>query len=253
MLIDTHCHIHSADYPLDSEEVIERAHYANVMQMICVGTSVSDSNLALNFADEHEGVFATVGIHPQNINDNVDDIENILKTNSQKIVGVGEIGLDYFYGKNDREKQISLLRKQIELAIKYDLPISFHVRNAYDDFWTILDDFYQPIRGVLHCFTGTDQDVKMGLKKSFYFGINGISTFTKIESQKNMFKNLPLDKIILETDAPFLTPDPLRGKIKTNEPAYVKEIAEHASIERQVSFEKIATATTANARSLFKI
>ncbi len=253
MLIDTHCHIHSADYPLDSEEVIKRAHYANVMQTICVGTSVSDSNLAVDFANKHEGISATVGIHPQNINDDVDDVENILKTNSQKIVAVGEIGLDYFYGKNDREKQISLLQKQIELAIKYDLPISFHVRDAYDDFWNILDDFNQSIRGVLHCFTGTDQDAKMGLKKGFYFGINGISTFTKIKSQKDMFKSLPLDKIILETDAPFLTPDPLRGKVKTNEPAYVKEIAEHASIERQVSFEKIATATTANARSLFKI
>ena len=255
MLIDTHCHIHSADYPLDTEEVISRARRADVQKIICVGTDEADSRRAIDFAMTHDDVFAAIGVHPHYAAGGIGQLAELAKLaeNNPKIVAIGEIGLDYYYNNSPREAQIEILQAQIEIAIAHNLPIIFHVRDAYEDFWSVLDNLKQPIRGVLHCFTGTAMDAEEGVKRGLYFGLNGISTFTRDNAQKAMFAGLTLDRIVLETDAPFLTPDPLRGRIKVNEPAYVKEIAEHASASRQVSFEEIATTTTNNARSLFNL
>lgn len=248
MLIDTHCHIHDADYPLNANEVIERAHLAGVDKMICIGTNVVDSKLALDFANTHESVFASVGIHPHYTSDNVSDLENIINSNNRKIVAIGEIGLDYYNSPTAREAQIELFQNQIELALKYNLPIVFHVRNAFEDFWPIIDNF-KGIRGVLHCFTDTMQNAQKGLDRGLYISVNGIATFTKDESQKAMFNMIPLDKLLLETDAPFLTPAPYRGKI--NEPAFVKNVAENYGLIRQISYDEIIRATTENAITLF--
>jgi len=261
MLIDTHCHIHEPDYTLDPEDVIKRAHKVGVTQIICVGTNEIYSRLAVEFASKHDGVFASIGIHPYHAKDGIGDlgllIDSIYSGNGlQKLVAIGEVGLDYHYTNSSRDDQIRVLKQQIEIALKYDLPIIFHVRDAFDDFWSVLDSFKsdkRQIRGVLHCFTDTIDSAKEGLGRGLYVAVNGISTFTKDGSQKSMFASIPINRLLLETDAPFLTPNPLRGKIKVNEPAYVRDIAEYNGVLRQISFDEIAHITTANARTLFKL
>lgn len=257
MLIDTHCHIHESDYPLEAGEVIERAHSAGVMQMICAGSNAKTSQEAVEFATAHDGIFASIGVHPHFAKDGVVELHRLIDSidlgnGFVPIVAIGEIGLDYFYANSPREDQIKALEQQIDLAIQMDLPIIFHVRDGYDDFWPILDNFHG-IRGVLHSFTDTVEHFERGLSRGFYIGVNGISTFTKIEAQKEMFAMIPVNRMLLETDAPFLTPSPLRGKIKVNEPAFVREIAEYTSSARDIPLDELAEITTSNARALFKL
>lgn len=247
MLIDTHCHIHEPSYPLDAGETLARARQNGVGKMICIGTSVQSSRQALEFAIRYEGVFAAIGVHPHDTKDGWDDLRALT---GEKLVAIGEIGLDYFYTHSPREVQIRALEEQIDLALQRQLPIVFHVREAFDDFWPIFDNF-SGIRGELHSFTDTTAHMEQALTRGLLIGVNGISTFTKDSKQKEMFASIPLNRLLLETDAPFLTPVPFRGKV--NEPAFVEEIAKaHARIHG-VSLEEIALATTANATALFAL
>ncbi len=257
MLIDTHCHIHEPyDLPLD--EVLSRSHEAGVETMICVGTDEKSSQQAIEFSRQHTEVFAAIGVHPHEVKDGYALIEvlaehaedDVLAGEKHKIVAVGEIGLDYFYTHSPRETQIEALKVQIEVALRHDLPIIFHVRDAFDDFWPIFDA-YPGIRGVLHSFTDSRENMEKAISKGLYIGVNGISTFTKDEAQQAMFDAIPLNRIMFETDAPFLTPAPYRGKI--NEPAYVKVVAEYHAKRRGISLKEIANASTHNARTLFSI
>lgn len=248
MLIDTHCHIHEP-YPLPIEAVLERAIEADVRQYICVGTAEESSRQAVAFAEQHSEAFAAIGVHPHETKDGYGAIAT-LAGESKKVVAVGEIGLDYFYTHSPREVQLKALEDQMQIALKYDLPIIFHVREAFDDFWPLFDK-YPGIRGELHSFTDSKENLNKALERGLYIGVNGISTFTKDDSQKEMFDSIPLDRLLLETDAPFLTPSLFRGKV--NEPAYVKLVAEYHANRRGISLEEIAHATTANARTLFSI
>ena len=250
MLVDTHCHIHWSDFPLEVNGVIDRAHENGVNQMFCVGTTAADSKLAVEFAANRDGIYSTIGIHPHYTMNGLDGLDVLLEKNHDRVVAVGEIGLDYFHNHSSREDQIKMLRIQIKLALKYDLPIIFHVREAFDDFWPIFDEF-TGIRGVLHSFTDTADNLQAGLERGLYIGVNGYSTFIKDESQKAMFASIPLERMIFETDAPYLTPIPFRGKI--NEPAYVKNIAEYHGVVRDVGLDEISSITTANARELFNL
>lgn len=248
MLIDTHCHIHET-YELPIDEVLERAAEADVGEYLCVGTSEKSSQLAIDFADTHPAAYAVIGVHPHDTKDGYRAIANLAGTSS-KIVAVGEIGLDYFYTHSPREVQMEALEAQIQIALNHSLPIIFHVREAFDDFWPIFDK-YPHIRGVLHSFTDSSVNLQMALERGLYIGVNGISTFTKDEAQKATFDSIPLGRLLLETDAPFLTPAPLRGKV--NEPAYVKLVAEYHANRRGLPLKVIADATTANARALFSL
>lgn len=248
MLIDTHCHIHeSYDLPLD--EVLQRAKEANVQQMICVGTSEESSRLAVEFATVHDEAVASIGVHPHDAKDGFAEIATLAGT-SEKIVAVGEVGLDYFYTHSSKELQIEALKAQIEIALNHNLPLIFHVREAFDDFWPIFEQ-HEGIRGVLHSFTDSEENMKKAIEKGLYIGVNGISTFTKDEAQKAMFNAIPLDRIIFETDAPFLTPTPYRGKV--NEPAYVRIVAEYHAQQRGISLDEISEASSQNARALFHL
>lgn len=169
---------------------------------------------------------------------------------SIKLIAIGEIGLDYFYTHSPREMQIRALEEQLDLATKHNLPVIFHVRDAFDDFWPIFDNFHG-LRGVLHSFTDTEKNLEEGFKRGLYIGVNGISTFTKDQLQQQMFAQIPLERMLLETDAPFLTPVPFRGTI--NEPAYIRRIAEYHAEGRGLSLGEVATATTANTTALFAI
>lgn len=248
-LVDTHCHIHES-YELPLDEVALRANEANVRQMLCVGTNELSSRQAIEFAEKRDGVFAAIGVHPHDTDGGYDAIATLANTGSSKLVAVGEIGLDYFYTHSPREVQITALKYQIEIALQHNLPIIFHVREAFDDFWPIFEQ-YDGIRGVLHSFTDSKENMQKAIEKGLYIGVNGISTFTKDEAQKEMFDSIPLDRILFETDAPFLTPAPYRGKI--NQPAYVKLVAEHHASRRGISFEEIAKVSSQNARTLFGI
>jgi TatD DNase family protein len=265
MLVDTHCHIHEANYALDIGDVMQRAHQADVGKMICVGTDDKSSNEAYFFAQKHENVYFSIGIHPHEVNRNTNGgsaehnvyylgalmSDASTKGYGNKLVAIGEIGLDYFYEHAPREKQIEVLKDQINFALENDRPIIFHVRDAFDDFWPIFDSFNGPIRGVLHSFTDSSKNMRAAIARGLYIGVNGISTFTKDEAQQEMFASIPLNKLILETDSPFLTPTPFRGKV--NEPAFVKQVAEHHARIRGLSLDELATTTTANAHALFAL
>lgn len=259
-IIDTHCHIHDTEfYPENREESYQQSRNAGVV-MLCVGTDVRSSLEAVEFCRSHEGTHPIVGIHPHDAKDNdPEEIRRLVETYRGLIVGIGEIGLDYYYDHSSHDDQRRVLRAQLQIARDYHLPVSFHVRDASDaeqrgqvwqDFWPIIDDF-SDVRGVLHSFTDTQANLDEALQRSLMIGINGISTFTKEEAQQQLYREVPLEHVILETDAPFLTPRPFRGKM--NMPAYVVEVAASQAVLKGVSLDDVLRVTTANARSLYRI
>lgn len=254
MLIDTHCHIHEPIFELNPDEALERARQAGVEKVICVGTSEESSRLAPGFAKDRQGVYFSLGVHPHDTKDGYQAIARQLKelqsddSVRDKLVAIGEVGLDYFYNHSPQDVQIAALENQLQLALDYNLPVIFHVREAFDDFWPVFDNF-PGLRGELHSFTDTRDSMEKALERGLYIGVNGISTFTKDAQQRELFASIPLEKMLLETDAPFLTPVPFRGKI--NEPAFVREVAQFHADARGVSFDEVASKTTANATALF--
>ena len=250
-IIDTHCHIHDSEFFLENrEEAYQLSREADVA-MICVGTIVQSSREAVAFCRTHEASYPVVGIHPHDAKDNrAEDIRAVVEANRDVIVGIGEIGLDYFYDHSPRDVQIERLREQLQIASDYNLPVSFHVREAFGDFWPIFDEF-PSITGVMHSFTDTKENADEALKRGLFIGVNGISTFTKDESQQHLFAALPLEKIVLETDAPFLTPKPFRGRVCL--PEHVVLSAEFLADLRGESLPELARASTANAQKLFII
>ncbi len=222
--------------------MIERAHKNNVKRIICIGTSHEDSLKAAEFAKEHSNTYWTYGIHPEGASSASIIFENTLNTSPVKPIAIGEVGLDYHYDGYDKTAQIHLLEQMLQLAIDNDLPVSFHVREAFDDFLGVVANFPKA-RGVVHSFSDSKKKLKKVLETTgFYIGVNGLATYSTLPLP-------PLERILLETDAPFLTPTPFRGII--NEPAYVPCIAEWLSKKMGVSLETIEKETTRNAEKLF--
>jgi TatD DNase family protein len=251
-IIDTHCHIQDDEYKFNIEDVLMRAKESGVKKMICIGTDYRTSKLAVELAEKHENIYAVIGVHPHESNKQNQDIESLI--GSKKIVGVGEIGLDYFYMHSSKESQIASLKLQLEIASKYNLPVVFHVREAYEDFWPIYDEHvekYPDFKGEIHSFTDNQDNLDEALRRGLYIGVNGISTFTKDEYQKKVFSSIPIDSLLLETDSPFLTPAPFRGKM--NEPSYCMEIAIFWSNLLGVTLEELTEKTYSNATKLFKL
>ncbi|HTK39525.1 MAG TPA: TatD family hydrolase [Patescibacteria group bacterium] len=258
-LIDTHCHIHEAEFfsPEQQLEVYDAARASDI-GMVCVATSEAASTEAINFATSHDDSWAVVGVHPHETDHGWAGIGQLLSTHRSDVVGIGEIGLDYFYMNAPRETQIAALEQQLQWAVDYTLPVSFHVRDTtsrenvsvWDDFWPIFDNF-SGITGVMHSFTDTSSQLESALSRGLFIGVNGISTFTKSTAQQAMFASIPLEKLLLETDAPFLTPAPFRGRM--NQPSFVGRVAEHMATVHGVSLDLVSTTTTANARGLFSI
>lgn len=268
-LFDTHCHIQSAGLgegerstrelwakagETSVDDIIARAHEAGVTRMMCVGCDVDDSALAATTVKTRENVYASIGIHPHEAqryaNDDIEKARFSALATEEKVVAIGECGLDYFYTHSPKEDQIEMLRFQLELAQKHELPLIFHVREAFDDFWPVFDQF-SGLRGVLHSFTDSTQHMQQAVSKGLYIGVNGIATFAKQPEQLAMYKAIPLDSLVLETDAPFLTPVPYRGTIC--EPKHIALIAQFLADLRGESVEEIARITTQNARKLFKL
>lgn len=253
-LVDTHCHIHFRDYPLDPEEVMRAAAKDGVKQLICVGCTLVDSEDGVQFAQAHDNAWAAIGLHPHEAKMYVEDDEALQRFRSlaseQEVVAIGEIGLDYYYHHSSAEDQQQLLRFQLDLAVEHNLPVIFHVREAFDDFWRIFDT-YKGIRGVVHSFSAGPKELAQILERDLYVGLNGIMTFTNDKQQLEAAKAAPLEKLLLETDAPFLTPKPFRGTIC--QPKHVRVTAEFLSNLRGDSVEDLAKSTTENAQTLFKL
>ncbi len=249
-LVDTHAHIHFDDYGLDPDEVLESAKKAGVGGVILVGTDVETSKQGVEFARSRSSIWAAVGVHPHYAKDFTEDklrqIRN-LATN-EKAVAIGECGLDYHYENSLRQAQKDMLEHHLQLASEFGLPVIFHVRDAHDDFWPILDNF-DGIRGVMHSFSATEKELNQALKRGLYIGLNGIMTFTKDEAQLSAAKMVPADKLVLETDAPYLTPKPFRGKIC--KPEHVSLTAEFLAVLRKEQLEDLARQSTQNAKQLF--
>lgn len=253
-LFDTHAHIHFPDYGLDPEAVIAAATTEQVAGLLCVGCTLTDSKLAIEMAARHDNIWASIGLHPHEAREYVRDDKTLQEfrelASQPDVVAIGETGLDFYYEHSPRTDQEKLLRFQLSVAQEHDLPLIFHVRQAFSDFFAILDDF-EGVRGVVHSFTGTIAEMNEILHRGLYIGLNGIMTFTKEEKQLDMAKTVPLSKLLLETDAPFLTPIPFRGTIC--QPKHVRVTAEFLAALRGETLEELATATTANARQLFKL
>lgn len=252
--VDTHCHIHFPDYLLNPDEVREEAQKEGINRLICVGCTLSDSQSAIEYAERHENVWASIGLHPHESSLYVDDHESLQKFRNlvphAKVVAIGECGLDYYYEHSSRDDQKKLFKFQLDLASEHNLPLIFHVRDAFDDFWPIFDQ-YKGIRGVVHSFTATIKEVEQIVSRGLYIGLNGIMTFTKDPKQLEAARAIPLEHLLLETDAPFLTPAPFRGTIC--QPKHVRVTAEFLGGLRGERLETIAAATTANAKRLFKL
>ncbi len=251
-LIDSHCHIHDSEFFANQgRQLLDKAAQNNVKKVIVIGTDQRSTNEAIEFANEHDNVFCAIGSHPHEAKHGVEYLKQI-DFNNAKIVAIGEIGLDYYYNHSEPEDQKQVLIEQIKIALEYDLPIVFHVREAFTDLWPILDQFEgQNLRGVIHSFTDSEENLKEALRRGFYIGVNGIATFTKDQQQLETFKQIPLDRLLLETDAPFLTPKPYRGK--QNQPAYVENVAQFLADLYQVDYQELIKQTTKNTEQLFKI
>lgn len=266
-LVDTHCHIQSAGPgggeratrelwakapDLNGDKLVADAAAMGVTRLICVGCDLADSRLATDFVKDRANCWASVGIHPHETKHyTAAKLKEFAPlTKRPKVVAIGECGLDYYYGHSSRADQLRALHFQIELALARDLPLIFHVREAFDDFWPVFDD-YQGLRGVLHSFTDSPKNMERALERDLYVGVNGIATFAKNPAQLAVYRQIPLNRLLLETDAPFLTPIPYRGSI--NEPKRVRTVAEFLVGLRGEDRDVLARATTKNARQLFNI
>lgn len=250
--VDTHCHVQFEDYPLDTDEVLAGAAENGVTRLIAVGCSLHDSEKAVEFARRHEDVWASIGLHPHEAARYVHDHHALQLFRDlvakDKVVAIGEAGLDYYYEHSPKHDQIKLLKFQLELAQEHNKPMIFHVRDAFDDFWPIFDS-YKGIRGVVHSFSSSAYDLEAIINRGLFVGLNGIMTFTKQHEQLEAAKAVPLENLLLETDAPFLTPVPFRGKIC--EPKHVRTIAEFLAELRGEKLRDLSRATTFNAVKLF--
>ena len=256
-LIDTHAHIHFDQLTSRLDEVLDGARDNNITDIITVGTSLADSQNALAFVKNHGSapvrLHATAGIHPHEAAISDEELvkyADFVALHHTDIVAIGECGLDYYRNEATSAQQKELLEFQIKLAIKYQLPLVFHVRDAWEDFFSIIGN-YQQIRGVIHSFTGGPMQVEQAIGANLYFALNGIITFTKLDSQLKAAKLIPLDRLLLETDCPYLTPAPLRGK--QNEPANVALVAGFLAKLRNLPLATLSDATSSNAHKLFSI
>lgn len=253
-MIDTHAHIHGDSFAEDRADAVARAKQAGVSQMITVGCDLPDSQQALEVARELR-VFASVGIHPHEAKDAPADIAAVFEPflHDRRIVAIGETGLDYYYDHSPRDEQARVLRAQIRVARTFGFPVIFHHRDAYDDFTAILREEWQPgMRGVIHCFTGDAKQARTYVNEfGLSLGMGGVVTFKTAENVREAIRTVGIAPLVLETDCPYLTPVPHRGK--RNEPAYIPLIAERVADVLGISVDEVGKITDENARALFNL
>jgi len=254
VLVDTHAHLELEPLLSDAAQVVERAGFAGVETIITVGIDLEDANLALAVADQFPNVFACVGFHPHNARAvgkaGLAEMEHLAK--HPKVVGYGEIGLDFFRNRSPHPVQKAVFFDQLFLAKSLEKPVVIHLRNAYAEGLEMLEKAAPfPAGGVIHCFSGDEQDAERALRLGFHISIPGTVTYKKNDGLRAIVRALPEERILLETDCPFLAPEPMRGK--TNEPAHMIHTAMAVARIRSVTVEAIAQSTTTNAIRVFKL
>lgn len=261
MLVDTHAHPEQADYNADRDEVIKTAFNEGLSAIIAVGTNIENSKKVIELSKQFDMIFPTVGIHPRDgVTDTKRDykanFEDLVKTNLERVVGIGECGIDKFIGEENRtslqeiKQQIKVFEFQAELSKAYNLPLIIHCRNGWKEVFEVIDK-KDVTGGVFHCWTGGINEAKEALSRGFYIAFGGILTFKNAGQIVEAAKYTELDRIVLETDSPFLAPEGMRGK--RNEPKNVKIIAQFMAKLRGVELREIEEITTNNAKRLFKL
>jgi TatD DNase family protein len=254
MLIDSHCHIDDTRFDADREVMMTRARAAGVEHFVTIGCDLATSRAAVALAQKHPYISATVGVHPHEVRliqeGWYDELRSLAR--SDRVLAYGEIGLDYHYDHSPRDVQRIRFREQIQLARELKLPIVIHTREAQEDTITILkEEKASELGGVFHCFSGDAWLAKDALDLGFYLSFSGVVTFQNAVMLREIVKTVPLDRILVETDSPYLTPAPHRGK--RNEPAYVRQVAEKIAEVHGITVEDVEDATSQNTKSLFGI
>jgi TatD DNase family protein len=256
MLVDTHAHLDDSRFKEDLALVIARAEAAGVGAIVTVGTDLESSQQAVALAQRYPGVYAAIGVHPHEASKAGPNTLAELARLSQNdaVVAIGEIGLDFHYNFSPPEKQREIFITQLELARQLNKPVVVHDREAHAEMMSILQGFVgatnsQNLRGVLHCFSGDEAMAQQAIEMGFYLSFGGPVTFENARRLQALVRTLPLERILLETDCPYLTPHPHRGK--RNEPAYVRLVAERVAMLKGMTFEQVAMRTTTNASRLF--
>jgi TatD DNase family protein len=254
MLFDSHAHLDDERFDDDREKVINSLKENGVDLIVDPGADISSSVQAVNLSKEYENIYAAVGVHPHSAKDMNEDTLKILKALSKndKVVAIGEIGLDYHYDNSPRDVQKKWFKEQIKLAKELNLPIIIHTREAQKDTFDIVKEEYdENLRGVLHCYSGSLEMAREYLDMGFYISFAGPITFKNSKVPKQVAKEVPLDKLLVETDCPYLTPEPHRGK--RNEPLYVRYVASTIAELKGITFEEVARRTKENAIRFFEI
>lgn len=254
MLFDTHVHLNADQYKEDLEEVINRALKEGISRMVVVGFDRPTIEKAMELVEKYDFIYASVGWHPVDAIDMKDEdllwIEEL--ASHPKVVAIGEMGLDYHWDKSPKDVQKEVFRRQIQLAKKVKLPIVIHNRDATADIVEILkEEEAREVGGIMHCFSGSPETAKECVEMNFYISLGGPVTFKNAKKPKEVAEAIPLEKLLIETDCPYLAPHPYRGK--RNEPSYVKLVAEQIAEIKGISFKEVAEATTANAKKIFGI
>ena len=251
-MIDTHSHINMIE-TFSLEDVIANAKENGVNKIIVPSAYPKDFDEIIKLIDEHDNIYGMLGVHPTEAKSWDDSLIDKIKklSDNKKIVAIGEIGLDYYWDKSFNDLQKEIFIKQIKLANELELPIDIHDRDAHKDTFDILEEYNKNSKVIMHCFSGSVEFAKECIKKGFYLGIGGVVTFKNAIKMKEVVKEISLDKIILETDAPYLTPVPFRGK--ENQPAYVKYVAEEIAKIKNISFDEVNNITNQNAEKIFNL
>ena len=253
MIIDSHCHLNMENFNGDLTEVIGNAKRNNIAGMLTISTKIDEFKNISNIAKNNENIWYSLGIHPHNVDESFNNIESIIVNYNQdkKFIGIGETGLDYFYKNTNKELQIQSFIKHIQLSRETKLPIIVHTREADKDTIRILKNEYnkEPFNGLIHCFTATQELANEVLELGFYISISGIITFKNAETLRKVVKSIPKERLLVETDAPYLSPVPLRGK--RNEPANVIHTANYLANLLNMPQNELYEQTTGNFFNLF--
>lgn len=249
-LVDSHCHINDEKFNEDREEIFKRAE-KNLEFIVNIGNDLETSKESIKYSEKYPFVYAVIGVHPTDISTYNDIVEKELieLSNNKKVVAIGEIGLDYYWMEDEKEVQKEGFRRQMALAEKLNLPVVIHSRDAMEDTINILNEFPN-VKGIFHCYPGSFESAML-VPNDYVFGIGGVLTFKNARKTVDFIEKIDLSRIVIETDSPYLTPTPFRGK--RNEPIYVEYVAQKIAELKNISLDEVINITTENAKRIYNI